>query len=71
MLQPIGDYYYHGASEAVTRGSPLAVKPPAAETVRPKLTAKDLIAELKTINGDIHRMMAQVERAVAKLAMSG
>jgi hypothetical protein len=33
--------------------------------------AKDLIAELDIINGQIHRMMFQVERAVAHLATSG
>lgn len=38
------------------------------ERPKPQLRAKDLIAELDSINTQIHRIMFQVERAVAKLA---
>jgi hypothetical protein len=46
-----------------------ADRPP--ESVQPRFRAKELAAELDSINAQIHRMMFQVERAVARLATSG
>jgi len=42
------------------------------DSVQPeKIRAKDLVAELDSINAQIHRIMFQVERAVARLATNG
>jgi hypothetical protein len=65
--------FYGERSEALIRGLPLirAALPIAPKPKRTKLCAKDLIAELESINSQIHRMMFQVERAVANLATAG
>jgi hypothetical protein len=49
----------------------VAAKAPAALPTRPQTRAKDLIAELNAINTQIHQIMFQVEKAVARLATSG
>jgi hypothetical protein len=69
--------HYREGSEMLTRGSPVpqmqcqpAVSP-GWEVPRPKPRAKDLLAELNSINSQIHEIMSQVERAVARLATDG
>jgi hypothetical protein len=70
-IETIERLFYGGPSEALVSGAPVAASEPAPEPVRSRLRAKDLIAELDSINGQIHKMMFQVERAVARLATSG
>jgi hypothetical protein len=72
-MQFAGDRFYGAVSEALIRGAPLVRTraPRPAEPTLPRLRAKDLIAELRTINAQVHRIMFQVERAVARLATSG
>jgi len=71
-LDPIEKGYYRSPSEALTRGAPLSKSTHAhVDGGFPKLHAKDLIAELDSINSTINRIMCQVERAVARLATSG
>ena len=67
--QDIRSYDY--SSEALIRGRPVHDSVTAAVKSPQKLSAKDLVAELDTINSQIHRIMFQVERAVARLATSG
>ena len=62
---------YDYSSEALIRGRPVHDSSPAAVKFPQKVSAKDLVAELDTINSQIHRIMFQVERAVARLATSG
>lgn len=62
-------HFYGGDTEMVTRGVPVRrEEAPPAPPATSGLRAKDLIAELHSINTQIHRIMFQVERAVAKLA---
>jgi hypothetical protein len=72
-MQPVSAGFYVERSEALIRGVPLAstALPIAPRRTRTQLCAADLIAELQTINTQIHRMMFQVERAVANLAIAG
>ena len=56
---------YRHSSEQLTRGRPVQQCIPM--TFPQKLSAKDLLAELDSINAQIHRIMFQVERAVARL----
>jgi hypothetical protein len=62
---------YDYSSEALIRGWPVRDSQVAAVKSSQKVRAKDLVAELDLINSQIHRMMFQVERAVARLATSG
>ena len=64
-------HFYVRASETLVRGTPLAIasKPPQRDPSR--VRAKDLVEELHSINAQIHRIMFQVEKAVARLASSG
>ena len=64
---------FHYPSEAWTRrvADVPATEPMAAAPKHAQLCAKDLIAELQIINGQVRRMMSQVERAVANLALTG
>lgn len=72
-MRDAGEHFYGEPSETLIRGIPIprAAPPPDPPPIRPQLSAKDLIAELHSINTQIHRMMFQVERAVAKLATTG
>lgn len=63
------DRSYSHSSEELIRGRPVRGSIPARSPQ--KVSAKDLVAELDSINAQIHRIMSQVERAVARLAMSG
>jgi hypothetical protein len=60
-------HFYGQGSEALIRGTPLAITPKR----RTRVSAKDLVDELQSINTQIHRIMFQVEKAVARLATSG
>ena len=57
--------YAHG-SEALTRGHPVRSRAGGPKP-RPIVSVRDLAAELDLINAQIHRIMFQVERAVARL----
>ena len=58
------------SSEFLIRGAP--VRAPSRRSTEPyRVRAKDLAAELDSINSQIHKIMFQVERAVARLATSG
>lgn len=72
-MLPVEAGLYRDRSETLIRGIPLVrtIPPPVPKAQPPKHSAKDLIAELQSINNQIHRMMFQVERAVANLAMAG
>ena len=65
--------FFGERSESLIHGAPLPARSSSVATERTpgQLSAKDLIAELQTINSQIHRMMFQVERAVANLATVG
>ena len=60
---------YSYSSEELIRGRPVHATVPVRSPQ--KVSAKDLVAELDSINAQIHRIMFQVERAVARLATSG
>jgi hypothetical protein len=45
--------------------------PESAPAERPRLNFRDLVAELDSINGEIQRLLSQVDRALATLAMGG
>jgi hypothetical protein len=64
------DWTYGMLSDNWIRGAPLGPVARAASSPT-RLRAKDLIAELDSINAQIHRIMFQVEKAVARLATSG
>src|SRR4051812_23679041 len=72
-MKPVGDGFYGERSEGWIHGVPLVrtAMPIAPKPKGTQLCAKDLIAELQSINSQIHRMMFQVERAVANLATVG
>jgi len=72
-LKAVDEHFYGEQSEALIRGAPLAAASPRPlpDPVRSRLSARDLIDELQSINTQIHQMMFQVERAVAKLATTG
>lgn len=63
--------FYTQRSEALIRGAPVIQAPAQSRPAVRQLRAKDLIAELNTINAQIHQIMFQVERAVSRLATSG
>jgi hypothetical protein len=62
---------YISAPAALLHQMPLGPARPRDSGPGPRVHARDLIAELDSINTQIQRMMFQVERAVARLAMSG
>ena len=64
-------HYFGGPSEALIRGIPVAAKMPVVAPVPRQARTKDLIAELNAINAQIHQIMFQVEKAVARLEPSG
>jgi hypothetical protein len=64
-VEAIERSYYGDRSDTLINGAPVAAQ--ANRTTPPRLRAKDLIAELDMINGQIHRIMFQVDRAVARL----
>ena len=68
--------YHHGSygdsSQWLIRGMPLEERAPAPdEPSLPRFRAKDLVDELGSINAQIHKIMFQVEEAVARLAAAG
>lgn len=64
---------YSSTSEMLVRSEPLAALKHLvqSESSGPTVRAADLAAELNLINAEIHRIMAQVEKAVARLVTSG
>ena len=58
--------YYGDRSDTLINGAPVTARP-ARSSPPPRFKAKDLIAELDMINGQIHRIMFQVDRAVERL----
>jgi hypothetical protein len=64
-------HFYRQGSETLIRGAPLALAPRSRERDRGRVSAKDLVEELHSINSQIHRIMFQVEEAVARLATNG
>jgi hypothetical protein len=69
-ISAIDRHFYGEVSDIVTHGAPMDVAEQPAQSPPSQLRAKDLIAELHSINAQIHRIMFQVERAVAHLATS-
>ena len=59
------------SSQSLIQSAPVRARPPAVRQKPDRLRAKDLAAELDSINSQIHKIMFQVERAVARLATSG
>ena len=65
-VEAIERSYYGDGSDTLINGAP--VTPEANQAPPPpRFRAKDLIAELDLINGQIHRIMFQVDRAVERL----
>ena len=62
---------YGEPSETLIRGAPISPPDGRRTGESRQRRAKDLIAELNTINAQIHQIMNQVERAVSRLATSG
>jgi hypothetical protein len=60
-------HFYGRMSETLICGSPLGI----TRKPRPRVSARDLVEELHSINTQIHRIMFQVEKAVSRLATSG
>jgi hypothetical protein len=68
-MSDLDAYSYVPGSDAVIRGRPVESPPSSsAKAPRPQMRAKDLAAELDSINAQIHKIMARVEKAVARLA---
>lgn len=63
--------YFPRSSDVLIRGEPVMRAAVPAKPALPQPRAKDLIAEINSINSQIHRIMSQVEQAVARLATSG
>ncbi|GAA3893415.1 hypothetical protein GCM10022276_10780 [Sphingomonas limnosediminicola] len=63
---------YDSNSESLTNSAPLEALRSLvrSESSGPRITAADLVAELSEINTEIHRIMSQVEKAVARLVTS-
>ena len=64
--------WYRDSSHWLIRGTlfPERARAPA-RPLPPRFRAKDLVDELGSINAQIHKIMSQVEKAVARLATSG
>lgn len=72
-VQAFEECSYDALSKEWVREEPLRLVAPCEpfpHAGESGLRAKDLIAELNSINAQIHRMMFQVERAVSRLATS-
>ena len=69
-IEAVKSRFYGDLSETLIRGVPVKVPQASSDGATSQSRAKDLIAELNAINLQIHRMMIQVERAVARLATS-
>lgn len=72
-MKPVEQHFYGAGARMLTSGAPLgsagvrkSVKPSAAVV---RVRATDLIGELREISGQVNRMMAQVERAIDRLAI--
>lgn len=64
-----GNSYYAAGPGPLISGAPVVERAPqAADRGWPRLSAKELIAELHSINTQVQRIMFQVDRAVARLA---
>ena len=63
---------YDSNSESLTHSAPLAALRSLvrSESSGPRISAPDLVPELNEINTEIHRIMSQVEKAVARLVTS-
>lgn len=63
---------YDSNSDSLTNSAPLEALRSLvrSESSGPRITAADLVAELSEINTEIHRIMSQVEKAVARLVTS-
>ena len=72
-MKPVERHFYGPGGRTVTLGAPLgsagvrkSVKPTTGVA---RVRANDLIGELREISGQVNRMMAQVERAIDRLAI--
>jgi hypothetical protein len=63
---------YDSKAESLTHSAPLAALRSLvrSESSGPRFNPADLVAELNEINAEIHRIMSQVEKAVARLVTS-
>ena len=72
-MKPVEQHFYGSGSRALTLGAPLGSasvrKSVKASTAVVRVRANDLIGELQEISGQVNRMMAQVERAIDRLAI--
>jgi hypothetical protein len=72
-MKPVEQHFYRSTAKSLTLGTPLgsAGLRKAARLAIPvaRVRANDLIGELREISGQVNRMMAQVERAIDRLAV--
>jgi hypothetical protein len=72
-MKPVEERFYGSAARALTLGAPLGSvgvrKSVKSSTAVVRVRANDLIGELREISGQVNRMMAQVERAIDRLAV--
>lgn len=71
-IRPIEAHFYSVTGEPLIAASPYGAGAISKSLRQPKTPrAIDLISELQEISGQVNRMMAQVERAIDRLAVHG
>jgi hypothetical protein len=66
---PVEDYYFGVETTALARGGPLNPTADSSLSRSVRARANDLVAELREIGGQVDRMLAQVDRAIDRLAI--
>jgi hypothetical protein len=72
-IKPVRHDFFGEQTDALIRAATLAGTRSRTAS-RPKwreFSAKQLIAELRSISSEVHRMTSQVERTIARLAKAG
>ncbi len=71
-MKPVEQHFY-GSAKSLTLGTPFGTagvrRAVRLATPVARVRATDLIGELQEISGQVNRMMAQVERAIDRLAV--
>lgn len=66
---PFEDYYFGVEATSLARGGPLRSTEESSLHRSVRARANDLVTELREIGGQVDRMLAQVDRAIDRLAI--